>query len=62
MLDRLELTPTKISAISSDILKVVSLKDPIGEEIETIKKTERFNHQENSSSFWCYLCYLRVPT
>ncbi|HNZ78127.1 MAG TPA: glutamate-5-semialdehyde dehydrogenase [Bacilli bacterium] len=38
MLDRLELTPTKIAAISSDILKVVSLKDPIGEEIETIKR------------------------
>lgn len=38
MLDRLELTPTKIATMSNDILKVVSLEDPIGEELEVITR------------------------
>lgn len=36
MLNRLELTKEKIIAISDDILKVVALEDPIGEELEII--------------------------
>ena len=38
MLNRLELTKESIAAMSRDILKVVALKDPIGEELEVIMR------------------------
>ena len=38
MLDRLELTSAKITAMSNDILKIITLEDPVGEELEVITR------------------------
>ena len=56
MIDRLTLTPSRISQMAEGVRQVATLESPVGSVIETITRPNGLTI-EKGGTFWCYWHY-----